>query len=93
MTQTTLDDLRRDLDRLARGGTLTLEAIEACSDKLDDLLRAIAKPEGPSPLVELLETLIAAMHDSTAAMARVEAAVAALPERLVAALRDSGTAC
>lgn len=62
-----------------------LGCLEVYNEKLDVLLAAAAAPSGPSPLQELLVSLLAAMQQQVAALE-------ALPNGIVQALREDDAA-
>jgi len=62
-----------------------LGCLEVHNEKLDALLAAAAPPTGPSPVQELLAGILAAMQQQAAALE-------ALPDGIVQALREDAAA-
>lgn len=62
-----------------------LGCLEVHNEKLDALLAAAEAPSGPSPVQELLAGILAAMQQQAAALE-------ALPDGIVQALRDDAAA-
>lgn len=79
-------ELRTDIQALTSGLTLMLEVQEAHGELLRQLGEALGQePDGPSPIVEALEKLVATGRDHTVAIERLSQYLAG------AALRGAGT--